>query len=74
MGTNHRVPGRQEKRWPAFVPLVVESELSPTDAARVPLFRGPARNCQMGPPYSTTPALLWRITTTTICRLRREAA
>ncbi len=52
MSTNYRVPGRQEKRWPAFVPLVVESELSPTEAAPVPLFRGPARNCQMGPPFN----------------------
>ena len=52
MSTNHRVHGRQDKRWPAFVPLVVESERSPTEAAPVPLFRGPALSCQMGPPFN----------------------
>jgi hypothetical protein len=53
MSTNHRVPGRQEKRWPAFVPLVVKSELSPTATEPVSLFREPARNFQMGrPPFN----------------------
>ena len=52
MSTNHRVPGRQEKRWPAFVPPVVKSELSPTATEAVSLFRGPARNFQKGPPFN----------------------
>ena len=52
MSTNHRVHGRQDKRWPAFVPLVVESELSPTETEPASLFRGPARSFQQGPPFN----------------------
>jgi len=52
MSTNHRVSGRQDQHRPAFVPLVIVSELSPTATEPVSLFRRRAPGLEKGPPFN----------------------